>query len=116
MHRAAGFVCLWTAPSHAALGNQPLFCCRAWRGVQLCDSHNVSITPAPLDSLSPPRSVVFPMLCFDDEDAELWADDPQEYIRKVGSVCYIFTSWVLLCPAVLLDDPQEYVRKVGSVC
>lgn len=56
------------------------------------------------------------MLCFDDEDAELWADDPQEYIRKVGSVCYIFTSWVLLCPAVLLDDPQEYVRKVGSVC
>ena len=28
-------------------------------------------------------SVVFPMLCFDDEDAELWEDDPQEYIRKV---------------------------------
>jgi hypothetical protein len=23
------------------------------------------------------------MLCFDDEDAELWEDDPQEYIRKV---------------------------------
>lgn len=26
--------------------------------------------------------VVFPLLCFDDEDAELWEDDPQEYIRK----------------------------------
>lgn len=36
-------------------------------------------------TLTPPLccSVVFPMLCFDDEDAELWADDPQEYIRKV---------------------------------
>ncbi|PSC72993.1 importin beta-like SAD2 [Micractinium conductrix] len=26
--------------------------------------------------------VVFPLLCFDDEDAELWGEDPQEYIRK----------------------------------
>ena len=26
---------------------------------------------------------VFPLMCFDDEDAELWEDDPQEYIRKV---------------------------------
>ncbi len=26
--------------------------------------------------------VVFPALCFDDEDAMLWRDDPQEYIRK----------------------------------
>ncbi len=26
--------------------------------------------------------VVFPALCFDDEDAALWRDDPQEYIRK----------------------------------
>lgn len=27
--------------------------------------------------------LVFPALCFDDEDAMLWRDDPQEYIRKV---------------------------------
>ncbi len=27
--------------------------------------------------------VLFPLMCFDDSDAELWADDPQEYIRKV---------------------------------
>ena len=36
-------------------------------------------------------SVVFPLCCFDDEDEELWDDDPQEYIRKVnepgGSFC-----------------------------
>jgi hypothetical protein len=27
-------------------------------------------------------AVVFPLCCFNDEDAELWAEDPQEYIRK----------------------------------
>mmetsp|Transcript_35700 Transcript_35700/g.79404 ORF Transcript_35700/g.79404 Transcript_35700/m.79404 type:complete len:941 (+) Transcript_35700:266-3088(+) len=26
--------------------------------------------------------VAFPLMCFNDEDAELWRDDPQEYIRK----------------------------------
>lgn len=30
-------------------------------------------------------NVVFPLCCFDDEDQELWDEDPQEYIRKVGS-------------------------------
>jgi importin-7 len=29
--------------------------------------------------------VVFPLMCFSDEDKELWQDDPQEYIRKVGA-------------------------------
>ncbi|KAK9813831.1 hypothetical protein WJX73_000701 [Symbiochloris irregularis] len=28
------------------------------------------------------QSCVFPLACFDDEDAALWQDDPQEYIRK----------------------------------
>jgi importin-7 len=26
--------------------------------------------------------VVLPLLCFDEEDAELWEDDPQEFVRK----------------------------------
>lgn len=26
---------------------------------------------------------VLPLMCFNDEDAELWRDDPHEYIRKV---------------------------------
>lgn len=26
--------------------------------------------------------VIFPLLCFNDDDAELWAEDPQEYVRK----------------------------------
>lgn len=28
------------------------------------------------------HSVVFPLLCFTDDDEELWRDDPHEYIRK----------------------------------
>jgi hypothetical protein len=28
--------------------------------------------------------VVLPQLCFDDEDAQLWEEDPQEFVRKVG--------------------------------
>ena len=28
-------------------------------------------------------AVVLPLCCFNDEDEELWQDDPQEYIRKV---------------------------------
>jgi hypothetical protein len=27
--------------------------------------------------------VVFPLLCYDDEDDDNWRNDPQEYIRKV---------------------------------
>merc|ERR1719387_1336352 len=26
--------------------------------------------------------VLFPLACFQNEDAELWADDPHEYVRK----------------------------------
>lgn len=41
---------------------------------------------------------VFPLMCFDDEDAELWEDDPQEYIRKVllSSFCrHALSGWWL---------------------
>lgn len=27
--------------------------------------------------------VAFPLMCFNDEDAQLWAEDPHEYVRKV---------------------------------
>lgn len=30
-----------------------------------------------------PKQVVLPQLCFNDEDAELWEEDPQEFVRKV---------------------------------
>jgi len=28
-------------------------------------------------------NIVFPVLCFNDDDEQLWAEDPEEYIRKV---------------------------------
>lgn len=30
-------------------------------------------------------NIVFPLLCFNDADAELLAEDPEEYVRKVTS-------------------------------
>lgn len=29
------------------------------------------------------QRVIFPLLCFNEDDARLWQDDPQEFIRKV---------------------------------
>lgn len=40
------------------------------------------VCTAPASSLQ----VVLPLLCFDAEDAELWEDDPQEFVRKVRLV------------------------------
>lgn len=28
--------------------------------------------------------VAFPLMCFDEQDAELWREDPQEYVRRVS--------------------------------
>jgi hypothetical protein len=30
--------------------------------------------------------MVFPVLCFNESDAELWRDDPHEYVRKVSKI------------------------------
>lgn len=57
-------------------------------------------------------SVVFPLCCFDDEDEELWEDDPQEYIRKVGGHirqrCKTHTTWmsVRLCSAFMFGKSE----------
>lgn len=45
-----------------------------------CGSHTWLCTYPP--SLPPPKQVVLPQLCFDDADAELWEEDPQEFVRK----------------------------------
>lgn len=29
------------------------------------------------------HNVAFPMMCFNEQDAQLWEEDPHEYIRKV---------------------------------
>ena len=51
------------------------------------------------------RLCVFPLCCFDEEDAELWADDPHEYIRKV-----------LCSPTVLLPVQLPYLPCEPDSC
>ncbi len=36
--------------------------------------------------------VLFPMMCFDESDEELWTDDPQEFIRKTYDIMEDYTS------------------------
>ena len=47
-----------------------------------------ALRPAPRDKVLQPhlddlfQRVMFPVLCFNAEDDELWVDDPHEYVRK----------------------------------
>ena len=38
--------------------------------------------------------VLFPMLCFDDKDKELWQEDPHEFVRKTYDIMEDYTSQV----------------------
>jgi hypothetical protein len=38
--------------------------------------------------------IVFPLLCFNQEDAELWRDDPHDYVRKGKRVTPWDPAWV----------------------
>ncbi len=37
------------------------------------------------------QRVIFPLLCFSEDDDRLWRDDPQEFIRK-ASYCLLFAA------------------------
>jgi len=49
------------------------------------------------------KAIVFPLLCFSDEDQELWEEDPYEYVRVKYSIFYIpfFFSLSLYWPFIL---------------
>lgn len=37
--------------------------------------------------------IIFPLLCFNDNDQMLWDEDPHEYVRKgYGDFCYLLSS------------------------
>lgn len=70
---------------------------------------------------STPCSVVFPMLCFDDEDAELWEEDPQEYIRKVGlglgsGVQHVLRGWYERRASGAVGRGPDHPRGGVAVC
>ena len=43
------------------------------------------------------RTAIFPLTCFDEEDARLWEEDPHEYIRK-ACACRLSVSPCLPTP------------------
>ena len=46
------------------------------------------------------QEVMFPLLCYDDEDDQLWREDPQEYIRmKYGMYVRTYVC-VCMCACV----------------
>jgi hypothetical protein len=47
--------------------------------------------------------VLFPMMCFDDRDAELWADDPTEFVRKTYDVMEDFESQRVASSNLIID-------------
>ena len=62
---------------------------------------------------------MFPLLCYDDEDDQLWREDPQEYIRmKYGmyvftSVCSCVRVYVCVCVCVSVYVCVEVGANVG---
>lgn len=38
--------------------------------------------------------IVFPLMCFNDNDQKLWEEDPHEYVRKGYSKYYIIMTFL----------------------
>ena len=61
---------------------------------------------------------VFPLMCFNDEDEELWQDDPQEYIRKVTSMPKYdithFVQQIRIYRVLLHNGDQAYSLFCGT--
>eukprot|EP00698_Gefionella_okellyi_P015174 TRINITY_DN4277_c0_g1_i1.p1 TRINITY_DN4277_c0_g1~~TRINITY_DN4277_c0_g1_i1.p1 ORF type:complete len:911 (-),score=249.25 TRINITY_DN4277_c0_g1_i1:513-3209(-) len=67
--------------------------------------------------------VLFPLMCFDDSDAELWNEDPIEYVRKLFDViedyysarvaaCNLLTDLVSLRTTIVLDRVMGFMSQV----
>ncbi|GJN21056.1 hypothetical protein PR202_gb08502 [Eleusine coracana subsp. coracana] len=60
--------------------------------------------------------IIFPLMCFNDNDQKLWEEDPHEYVRK-GYVAYSFADIIedLYSPrTAAMDFVSELVRKRGK--
>ena len=67
-----------------------MLCCYTHTVAYLCSyRHNALVCISYFQLIY--QEVMFPLLCYDDEDDQLWREDPQEYIRmKYGM--YVRTS------------------------
>jgi hypothetical protein len=61
-------------------------------------------------------AVVFPLVCFSDDDAELWQDDPQEYIRKgydiIEDMYSTKTAAANFLHVLVTKKPKAHLEKV----
>ena len=49
------------------------------------------------------QDLVFPMMCYSNEDDQLWHSDPYEYIRlKFGKSLSLYLSWLTLVIAYVI--------------
>lgn len=58
---------------------------------------------------------VLPLMCFNDEDDELWREDPQEYIRKVVWIDAISQQHECCCYLTLCNAAQALLQ-MQHVC
>uniref|UniRef100_A0A3Q4GXI7 Importin 8 n=1 Tax=Neolamprologus brichardi TaxID=32507 RepID=A0A3Q4GXI7_NEOBR len=57
------------------------------------------------------QEVIFPLMCYKDEDEKLWQEDPYEYIRMKFSKC----SSILFCHRILMDPSADPCRTDGAL-
>ena len=58
--------------------------------------------------------VLFPMLCFDAKDQELWEDDPHEFVRKTHDIMEDYTSErVASCNLILGALESSATLRIG---
>uniref|UniRef100_A0AAQ5ZJ28 Importin N-terminal domain-containing protein n=1 Tax=Amphiprion ocellaris TaxID=80972 RepID=A0AAQ5ZJ28_AMPOC len=61
--------------------------------------------------------VIFPLMCYKDEDEKLWQEDPYEYIRMKFSECSTTAAQSLLCKAArkrkeVLPQMMEFCHQI----
>ncbi|PWZ58940.1 Importin beta-like SAD2 [Zea mays] len=60
--------------------------------------------------------IIFPLMCFNDNDQKLWEEDPHEYVRKVyGEFTALYIIEDLYSPrTAAMDFVSELIRKRGK--
>jgi hypothetical protein len=56
------------------------------------------------------QHIIFPLMCHNEEDEELWQSDPVEYIRlKYGTIFILYDCW----HSGLVYGTQGYINMVS---
>ncbi|XP_035770139.1 importin-8 [Neolamprologus brichardi] len=63
------------------------------------------------------QEVIFPLMCYKDEDEKLWQEDPYEYIRMKFSKCssILVLGLMEFCHRILMDPSADPCRTDGAL-